>query len=149
MHLRYTNMTSRDPPDARAEPRTSEWPRRRPSWTGRPFRTGFCAKSALPGAVVIRPVESKTRTYHGRVGAGRRAAGWRGGTGRAPGPPQVLPRSSPGPPQVLPRSSPGPPQVLPRSSPGLPQILRSPGSYYCLTIIYYIRLMILVYYVTL
>ena len=43
----------------------------------RPFRTGFGAKSAFPSAVIIRPVESKTRTYDGRVGSGR-TAGRRG-----------------------------------------------------------------------
>ena len=33
--------------------------------------------------VRFKPVESKTRTYHGRVGAGRRTAEQRGGAGRA------------------------------------------------------------------
>ena len=37
--------------------------------TGRPFRTGFCAKSARPGAVVIR---SDTATHWRRSGKSRR-----------------------------------------------------------------------------
>ena len=36
--------------------------------TGRPFRTGFCAKSALPGAAVIR---NYTATYRRRSGESR------------------------------------------------------------------------------
>ena len=31
--------------------------------------------------LIIIPVESKTRTYHGQVGSGR-TAGWRGGVGQ-------------------------------------------------------------------
>ena len=42
----------------------------------------------LPGStnilnlMYIELIESKTRTYHGRVGTGRRTAGWRGGDGQ-------------------------------------------------------------------
>ena len=71
----------------------SHAPPRRPA-VRRSSRPVVCPGFGIVSVIVLQIVESKTRTYHGREGAGRRAAGWPGGAG--PNSSGRRPISSPG-----------------------------------------------------
>ena len=45
------------------------------------FEIVFVVNTKVPGYALHAPVESKTRTYHGRFGSAQRTAGRRGGAG--------------------------------------------------------------------